>query len=303
MTMFSDPQSIADISTAIKVIDAINALGLPDRKVICAAVIRRFDILRSMFSTGHFSRELDRCRNDLGHLLYVVDFLLDVADGNHMTAAREALAQLSGMMLRTYPAAMQRGGLHGEDAILAELLPEPRGHYIEVGAWRPIEQSCTWFLYERGWSGLLVEPVPQAWEALLGTRRRDHLIKFALSDRSGLTRFWASGPTSSCRPDCRQADSTYLVVETLTMAELLADFPEIRADCGLCTIDVEGCETQVLAGFDWATFRPRVLCIEYRDPVDGTDHSADWKPLVESQGYQHVATTTNNMIFKLGNTA
>ncbi len=296
---FIDPQSLVDLNTAVKAIDAINALGLPARKSIAAELVRGIDRLQAIFASGTFFKNLETIRAGMGEFFYVVDFLLDVVGTNRMAAAREVLPQLTGLMLRTYPAAEQQGGLHGEDAILSPLLPEQDGRYIEIGAWRPIEQSSTWFLYQRGWSGLLVEPVPQSWGALLANRKRDHLIPYALSNQRGLARLWANGPMSSCRPDCSQAESTHMVVETLTLAEILEEFPEIRAKCSLCSIDVEGHEKEVLEGFDWATFRPRLLLIEYRDPVDGLDCSDKWRPIVESQGYREKTKTTNNLIFEI----
>ena len=67
--------------------------------------------------------------------------------------------------LRTYlecnvPTITRDGSQFDEDEILAGLLPEEFGVYVDIGAFDPVECSNTWQFYKRGWRGLLVEPLP-----------------------------------------------------------------------------------------------------------------------------------------------
>jgi len=46
-----------------------------------------------------------------------------------------------------------------EDTILEKYLSEPTGYYVDVGAFHPFEGSNTHRLYERGWAGIIIEPM------------------------------------------------------------------------------------------------------------------------------------------------
>ena len=47
----------------------------------------------------------------------------------------------------------------GEDRVLVKYLPELDGSYIDVGAGAPTHGSNTYFLYQRGWRGVTIEPI------------------------------------------------------------------------------------------------------------------------------------------------
>lgn len=48
-----------------------------------------------------------------------------------------------------------------------------KGLYIDVGANHPTADSVTRAFYDRGWSGINVEPVPSYYHALCQERPRD----------------------------------------------------------------------------------------------------------------------------------
>src|SRR5215470_16901532 len=57
-----------------------------------------------------------------------------------------------------------------ETELTGDYLP-PTGTFVEVGAFEPVSLSQTWHLEQRGWNGLLIEPVPQHAERLRAARR------------------------------------------------------------------------------------------------------------------------------------
>ena len=209
-----------------------------------------------------------------------------------------ALISLGRWLQRTFPAVGTPGAQSGEDEILAELLPEPAGVYVDVGANHPVECSNTWRLYERGWRGLLVEPLPECWHALLRQRPLDRLCPVAASDRRGYARLRVCRTVSSLRPDWPIDEQGQLYVETDTLANILETYTMGPVD--LLSIDVEGHEREVLTGMDWQRCLPRVVCIEYRDynrAQLGEDVSAAWSPILAGRGYRLHATTALNQIW------
>ena len=70
-----------------------------------------------------------------------------------------------------------------EDILLARALPGRTGFYIDVGAADPIEFSVTKLFYDRGWSGVNVEPQADYYRKLVADRPRDTNLQLVVSDR------------------------------------------------------------------------------------------------------------------------
>ena len=77
-----------------------------------------------------------------------------------------------------------------EDVVLARALKHvERGRYVDVGANDPVADSVTYAFYDRGWSGIAVEPVPMYADRLREIRPRDRIVQAAVTgetDVSGL---------------------------------------------------------------------------------------------------------------------
>jgi FkbM family methyltransferase len=172
-----------------------------------------------------------------------------------------------------------------EQAILADYLPA-KGFFVEVGAFDPVVFSQTWALEQRGWDGLLVEPVPAQAQALR-ERRRARVIEAACGPpelhgttaamtlaggRSHLGEGGAEGPT--IQVPVRTLDSM-LVAAGVTAIDFLS-------------IDVEGLEVDVLRGLSLDRFRPKLILLE-DFAEDQTKHA-----FLRARGYKRVRRTGNN---------
>lgn len=205
------------------------------------------------------------------------------------------------MITRSFQPPARRGSQGDEDGILRELLPGNTGTYVDIGAGEPINNSNTWAFYERGWRGLLVEPLYQYWPMLVHGRPGDVLYDSAVRNYDGTTILRVQGTVSSVLPSWNIAEHAQLMIPCETTATLLAKFPTIRDACQFCSIDVEGAEKEVLETIDWGTFHPEVFCVEYREYKlhgVGRDLSGDWIDLLTAQGYKEVTRTPMNIIFQ-----
>jgi hypothetical protein len=77
---------------------------------------------------------------------------------DQLSEVANLLSQLANWQHRTFTRPEPYGSQDGEDAIIAELCPEPTGVYVDVGAGDPVSCSNTFQLWRRGWRGLLIEP-------------------------------------------------------------------------------------------------------------------------------------------------
>lgn len=212
----------------------------------------------------------------------------------------ELFGQIERFMTRTYPNVTCKGSQCEEDEILRELLPGD-GVYVDIGAAEPVQCSNTWAFYERGWRGLLVEPLFWYWPAILHQRPGDLLYDAAVRDYTGITPLRVQGTVSSVIPSWNITEQGTLLVPCETAADVLAKFPVIRDACRLCSIDVEGAEKEVLGSIDWEQFRPEVFVVEFRkydSATLGEDISAEWTGILESHDYKEVGRTNMNLIYQ-----
>jgi FkbM family methyltransferase len=181
-------------------------------------------------------------------------------------------------------------GLNNLDDKLVPYLGFPRGFFIEVGANDGYSQSNTYYL-ERclGWSGVLVEGIPELYDRCRRLRRRSRVYQCALVapgfPNASVPMHYAhlmsvvdgSLKTSGAQDEqirrgleVQSLAATYTVaVPARTLASILDELPPpVHID--FLSLDVEGGELDVLKGLNLDTYRPTYILVEARffDEVD-----------------------------------
>ncbi|HET9051023.1 MAG TPA: FkbM family methyltransferase [Candidatus Dormibacteraeota bacterium] len=185
--------------------------------------------------------------------------------------------------------------LNHEDVYLDRAFPRAhRGFYVDIGASDPVQHSVTKHFYDRGWSGVNVEPNAQLCERLRVARTRDVSVDVAISDEEGELPFFefpesTSGiSTFSGEHAARHRDAGFApverVVRTITLSQLCAEHVADR-EIDFMSIDVEGHERQVIQGGDWRRWRPRVLLVEAVLPLTTTPSHHEWEPMLLEMDY------------------
>ncbi|HTC73141.1 MAG TPA: FkbM family methyltransferase [Solirubrobacteraceae bacterium] len=166
--------------------------------------------------------------------------------------------------------------LFGMDRRLAELMPREGGVFVEAGAHDGYTQSNTYYLERhRGWSGVLVEAVPELASLCRRRRPRSHVAACALvsPDHAGETVEVQFGDLMSTVGENgahaagglagvnRRGYSTR--VPGRTLSSVLED-ASVK-DVDVLVLDVEGHELGVIAGLDMERHAPRHLLIETLD--------------------------------------
>lgn len=150
------------------------------------------------------------------------------------------------------------------------------GFFVEVGANEPKTESQSFHLEQEGWTGVLIEPQPDL-AAKLRAQRKAVVCEVACSspERAGTTmRLYVAGAFSSFDPrlavtGVRPEKAIDVPVRTLDAVLREAGAPH---PLDLLSVDVEGHELEVLAGFDFAYWRPRLILLE--DHVTSLDKHA-----------------------------
>lgn len=179
-----------------------------------------------------------------------------------------------------------------EDVVLARVLADvPAGVYVDAGAQDPRMDSVTLAFYERGWRGINIEPVPHWHARLVAERPRDANLAVAAGAADGELAFFEVGDsglsTASADFAARHRAQGLAVVERRVPVRRL---DAICAEAGVeaihfLKVDVEGAEAEVLAGMDFARWRPWVVLVEATEPNSRVRNHGDWEPMLLSNGY------------------
>lgn len=183
------------------------------------------------------------------------------------------------------------------DAILG---CKPTGTYVDIGANDPVAFSNTKRFYDRGWSGICIEPNPEKYNKLIQQRERDVVIKCGISETEGYFPFYILDQDMISTFDLPIANNMKLergakIVKTL-------DIPTHRLDSLLdkylndrfidfISIDVEGNELAVLKSNNWEKYNPSAIVIEM------SNNTYEIYSYLDKRKYIPVLQNADNTIF------
>lgn len=160
-----------------------------------------------------------------------------------------------------------------ERYILQAVGPKP-GRFLDIGAFHAMQLSNTRALYERGWSGVLIEPSPEPFLGLLreyGNDPRITLISGAVARDRSILRLHCSSDalTTGCEENFerwKEVGGFFGVfhVPTITVPEILNQFGAFD----MVSIDAEGSSVEIFECLLATAMRPRCICVEHDGEVD-----------------------------------
>jgi FkbM family methyltransferase len=178
------------------------------------------------------------------------------------------------------------------------------GMYIDIGAGHPIADNVSFWFYERGWQGIVVEPQRTLVDLHSRLRPRDICVCSLVGNRCGTADFHFfdrfHGLSTTVEKYARAATTLGVQYQTvklpmISLAQLCDDHAATSID--FLKIDVEGAEADVLLGGDWRRFRPRIMVVEAVTPGSGEPSWDQWEPFLLSQGYRFVLFDTLNRFY------
>ena len=167
-----------------------------------------------------------------------------------------------------------RTALDDLDRRLTPYLPDG-GVFVEAGANDGFRKSNTYYLERfRGWTGVLVEPIPVVAAKCSKHRRRcqvyqcalvgpDHPTQEVVMTYADMLSEVAVDGRRRPHSDWRWEEPYEVVVPTRTLTDVLDDAGVERVD--FLSLDIQGLEAEALAGLDLDRWSPGIMLIEILD--------------------------------------
>jgi FkbM family methyltransferase len=178
------------------------------------------------------------------------------------------------------------------------------GTYIDIGAGHPIADNVSFFFYERGWQGLVIEPQHNLSGLYPRLRPRDTNVCALIGTRSGLIDFHVFEALHGLSTTSEQsanaarflgATCQTIQVPMIRLAELCKNYAITTID--FLKVDVEGAEKDVLLSGDWDRYRPKVVIVEAITPGTGEPSWEEWEPFLLAKGYRFALFDTLNRFY------
>ena len=158
----------------------------------------------------------------------------------------------------------------GENIILERIFAKKnKGFYIDIGAHHPVRFSNTLNLYQKGWTGINIEPNQETIEIFKKMRSRDVNLNIAVSTKKYKCNYYKFKEPALNTTDIKifrmrerqgYKCTEKSIVQTKTLNQILLQ--NYNKNIDLLKIDVEGKELDVLKSNNWEKFIPKVIICE-----------------------------------------
>jgi FkbM family methyltransferase len=182
-----------------------------------------------------------------------------------------------------------------EDVLLWRALGHVHsGFYIDVGAAHPDTDSVTRAFYDRGWSGINIEPTAEYGLRLAAARPRDINVQRVMGAEAGQATFYVVNGTGLSTLEATSVsaliDAGMEVSPRQVEVQTLVALCEAHAplDIHFLKIDVEGAERDVLSGADFGRFRPWIVVVEATAPMSTLERHEQWEGFLLDNDYRFV---------------
>jgi FkbM family methyltransferase len=177
----------------------------------------------------------------------------------------------------------------------------PFGFYVDVGAHHPFRYSNTQLLYQKGWSGINIDPNFGFKKIFDKVRQRDINLEVAVDNSANEMRLYIFEDSAFNTLKKNRADAVLKSkqsklrkikkVNTKRLGDLIKKYSQ-QNNIDLLNIDVEGNELSVLKSLDWRHQKPDVILVETLQRKEIIDN------FLRKRKYLIAAKTLSTLIFK-----
>lgn len=203
--------------------------------------------------------------------------------------------------------------LDGEDLVIDKILRnKKKGFYVDVGAYDPRRVNNTKRFYDKGWTGINIEPDKKNYKKFLQQRKRDINLNIGIGNKNSQLKFYKFIPdtlstfSTKERLKYQQLGHKFLgteIIDVKKLSNILNKYCQSKK-IDFLSVDTEGYDLEVLESNDWKKFRPKVICIETAiyEGFKLTTHSRKKGyaigSFLKSKGYKIILDNQTNSIYQ-----
>jgi hypothetical protein len=193
---------------------------------------------------------------------------------------------------------------NSEDILLNRVFGHlTQGFYVDIGAVDPVIGSVTKSFYDRGWSGINIEP-SSAFRRLAAARPRDVNLNIAVLDGAGTLDYFVEDANvrDTANSDAtigaahRQDGTRAREVAGETLEQVLAKHAAGRS-IDFIRIGARQSVNRIIGSTDWRKIRPQVLLVEGLAEGTGEPNSHPWESGLLASGYKRAYFDGLNLFF------
>ena len=194
--------------------------------------------------------------------------------------------------------------IFGEDLFIQNYFKnKPKGFYVDVGCYHPLQGNNTHLLYKKGWSGINFDINHYSIKLFNFLRKRDLNIHSGISrKKSKLTMYYRKEINMLNTLDEKIAKVHFrngykkknIQVNTLNL--FLSKKLKKLNKIDFINIDVEGYELDVLKSLNFTTYKPQLICIEIHNIKKMYD--TNYKYLESNDVYNYLINKKYKVIWK-----
>ena len=159
------------------------------------------------------------------------------------------------------------------------------GFYIDAGGYDPHTMSVTNAFYLNEWRGINIEPIPEYYAKFVQFRERDINLNIGVGEKSDKATLCLRGGLSSINKKYSQNCKNAINIEVQPLSKICKKYIPKNVEILICKIDVEGNERNVLLGYDFVNYRPKVFCIEAAVPGTTIPSHSEWEDILIKNDY------------------
>ena len=194
--------------------------------------------------------------------------------------------------------------MFGEDLFIQNYFKnKPKGFYVDVGCYHPLQGNNTHLLYKNGWSGINFDINHYSIKLFDFLRKRDLNIHSGISrKKSKLTMYYRKEINMLNTLDEKIAKIHFrngykrknIQVNTLNFF-ISKKFKKLNK-IDFINIDVEGYELDALKSLNFSTYKPQLICIEIHNIKKMYD--TNYKYLKSNDVYNYLINKKYKVIWK-----
>jgi len=176
--------------------------------------------------------------------------------------------------------------LEGEDIVLKNIthsLNIHKGLYIDVGCFNPHYISNTYYLHQRGWHGINIDPNLQTIKLFNKYRPKDinlnigcgsveKIVDYIVFDSNPYKASSSTNTISKLFSEKRvllgHKIKNQYPIKVVKLSSIIEKYLKNREEIDFLNIDVEGMDMDVLASLNISDNKPKIIAIEFSEYLD-----------------------------------